>query len=50
MGGVSTLVVRRLKAGEANRLEDLLPDLHELVLTSYLGRGEAQRLAREAAA
>lgn len=50
MGGISTLVVRRLKAGEAARLEDLLPDLHELVLTSYLGRREAQRLAREAAA
>jgi AcrR family transcriptional regulator len=50
VGGIATLVVRRLKAGEAGRLEDLLPDLHELVLTSYLGRGEAQRLAREAAA
>lgn len=49
VGGISTLVVRRLKAGEAGRLEDLLPDLHELVLTSYLGRREAQRLARTAA-
>jgi AcrR family transcriptional regulator len=50
VGGLSTLVVRRLKAGEADSLEQLLPDLHELVLTSYLGRREAQRLAREAAA
>jgi AcrR family transcriptional regulator len=50
VGGLSTLVVRRLKAGEADRLLELLPDLHELVLTSYLGRREAQRLAREAAA
>jgi AcrR family transcriptional regulator len=50
VGGIATLVVRRLKAGEAHRLEDLLPDLHELVLTSYLPRREAQRLAREAAA
>lgn len=50
IGGISTLVVRRLEAGEAARLEDLLPDLHELVLTSYLGRGEAQRLARASAA
>ncbi|MCW2988198.1 MAG: transcriptional regulator, TetR family [Solirubrobacterales bacterium] len=50
VGGVSTLVVRRLEAGEAASLEDLLPDLHELVLTSYLGRGEAQRLARPSAA
>ncbi len=50
VGGLSTLVVRRLKAGEAGSLEDLLPDLHELVLTSYLGRSEAQRLARSSAA
>ncbi len=50
VGGISTLVVRRLKAGEAGNLEDLLPDLHELVLTSYLGRTEAQRLARTSAA
>jgi AcrR family transcriptional regulator len=50
VGGISTLLVRRLKAGEAGNLEDLLPDLHELVLTSYLGRKEAQRLARVAAA
>ena len=50
VGGLSTLVVRRLKAGAADRLPELLPDLHELVLTSYLDRREAQRLAREAAA
>jgi AcrR family transcriptional regulator len=49
VGGISALLVRRLKAGEAGNLEDLLPDLHELVLTSYLGRKEAQRLARAAA-
>lgn len=49
VGGISTLLVRRLKAGEADTLEELLPDLHELVLTSYLGRKEAQRLARAAA-
>jgi AcrR family transcriptional regulator len=48
VGGISTLVVRRLKAGEADRLATLLPDLHELVLTSYVGRGEAQRLAESA--
>ncbi|MGC1166406.1 MAG: helix-turn-helix domain-containing protein, partial [Solirubrobacterales bacterium] len=50
VGGISTLVARRLQAGEAARLEELLPDLHELVLTSYLGRGEGQRLARASAA
>lgn len=46
VGGISTLLARRLKAGEAGNLEDLLSDLQELVLTSYLGRNEAQRLAR----
>jgi AcrR family transcriptional regulator len=50
VGGISTLIVRRLKAGDARSLEDLLPDLHELVLTSYLGRHEAQRLSRASAA
>jgi AcrR family transcriptional regulator len=49
VGGISTLVVRRLKAGEADRLASLLPELHQLVLTSYVGRSEAQRLAPPAA-
>lgn len=49
VGGLSTLVARRLKAGGAAGLEELLPDLHELVLTSYLGRSEAKRLLRAAA-
>lgn len=46
IGGVATLIVRRLNAGSADRLTDLLPDLTELVLAPYLGRQEAQRLAR----
>jgi AcrR family transcriptional regulator len=50
VGGISTLIVRRLKAGEGGSLEELLPDLHELVLTSYLGRRKAQRAARASAA
>lgn len=50
VGGLSTLVARRLKAGGATGLEELLPDLHELVLTSYLGRSEAKRLVRATAA
>ncbi len=48
MGGVATLIARRLKAGGADRLGELLPDLVELVLAPYLGRPEAQRLARSA--
>jgi AcrR family transcriptional regulator len=47
MGGIATLIVRRLKAGEPGSLPELLPDLTELVLASYLGRDEARRLARE---
>jgi len=50
VGGISTLVARRLKSGGAAGLEDLLPDVYELVLTSYLGRSEAQRLAKASAA
>jgi AcrR family transcriptional regulator len=49
IGGVATLLVRRLNAGTADRLPELLPDLVELVLAPYLGREEAQRLARIAA-
>jgi AcrR family transcriptional regulator len=49
IGGVATLIVRRLNAGATERLPELLPDLVELVLAPYLGREEAQRLARAAA-
>jgi AcrR family transcriptional regulator len=45
MGGVTTLISRRLKA-EGARLSELLPDLIELVLAPYLGRDEARRTAR----
>lgn len=46
MGGIATLISRRLKAGGAARLKELLPDLVELALAPYLGRDEARRLAR----
>jgi AcrR family transcriptional regulator len=46
MGGIATLISRRLKAGEASRLDELLPDLVELALAPYLGRDEARRVAR----
>ncbi|HXU32663.1 MAG TPA: hypothetical protein VN851_19005, partial [Thermoanaerobaculia bacterium] len=45
MGGIATLISRRLKAGEAALLGDLLPDLVELALAPYLGRDEARRIA-----
>jgi AcrR family transcriptional regulator len=46
MGGIATLIARRLKAGEADRLGELLPDLVELALAPYLGRAEARRAAQ----
>jgi AcrR family transcriptional regulator len=49
IGGIATLIVRRLKAGAAERLPELLPDLVELSLAPYMGRQEAKRLARAAA-
>jgi hypothetical protein len=50
IGGIATLIVRRLNAGGASRLPELLPDLTELALAPYLGREEAKRLALQEAA
>lgn len=49
IGGVVTLIVRRLNAGAADRLPELLPDLVELALAPYTGREEAKRQAAAAA-
>lgn len=46
MGGIATLITRRLNSGEAAKLNQLLPDLIELALAPYLGRDEARRTAR----
>jgi AcrR family transcriptional regulator len=46
IGSLVSLVYRKVAAGEAARLEDLLPDCAELVLLPYLGPAEATRLAR----
>ena len=45
VGGIATLIVRRLNSGGARRLLELLPDLTELALAPYTGRQEAKRLA-----
>ncbi|HMJ71945.1 MAG TPA: TetR/AcrR family transcriptional regulator [Solirubrobacterales bacterium] len=45
IGGIATLIVRRLNSGGAQRLPELLPDLVELALAPYVGREEAKRLA-----
>ena len=49
IGSLVSLIHRKIAAGEAVQLEDLLPDCAELVLLPYLGPAEATRLAREAA-
>jgi AcrR family transcriptional regulator len=49
IGSLVSLASRKAAAGEAARLEELLPDCAELVLLPYLGPAEAARLAREAA-
>lgn len=45
IGGIATLIVRRLNTGGASRLPELLADLVELALAPYVGRQEAKRLA-----
>lgn len=48
IGALVLLASRKVAAGEAERLEDLLPDFAEFVLAPYLGAEEAGRLARQA--
>ncbi len=45
IGGIATLIVRRLNSAGAARLPELLPDLTELALAPYMDRQEAKRLA-----
>lgn len=49
IGSLVSLTHRKVAAGEAAQLEDLLPDCAELILLPYLGPPEAAHLAREAA-
>lgn len=49
IGSLVSLAHRKVAAGEAAQLEDLLPDCAELILLPYLGPAEAARLARQAA-
>jgi AcrR family transcriptional regulator len=48
IGALATLISRSIVAGEAEKLETLLPDAVEFVLRPYLGPEEAKRLARTA--
>lgn len=49
IGSLVSLAYRKVAAGEAERLEDLVSDCAELALLPYLGPAEATRLARQAA-
>jgi AcrR family transcriptional regulator len=44
VGGIASLLGRRVLAGEAERLDELLPDVLEFALTPYLGTAEARRI------
>jgi len=44
VGGIAALLGRRVLAGEAEQIEQLLPDVLEFALTPYLGTAEARRI------
>jgi AcrR family transcriptional regulator len=46
VGGMVSLISRRIFADRADELESLLPDLVEFTLTPYLGNAEAAKVAR----
>jgi AcrR family transcriptional regulator len=47
VGGMVSLISRRIIAGKATELEALLPDLVEFTLTPYLGSAEAAKVAKK---
>jgi AcrR family transcriptional regulator len=44
VGGVASMLGRRILAGEAEQLEQLFPEILEFVLAAYLGGEEARRI------
>ena len=44
VGGIASLLARRVLAGEAKKMRGLLPDIAEFALTPYLGTAEARRI------
>jgi AcrR family transcriptional regulator len=44
VGGIASLLGRRVLAGEAEQVDQLLPDVLEFALTPYLGAVEARRI------
>lgn len=49
IGALVLLAGRKVAAGEAEQLEDLLPDFTEFILAPYIGAEAASRLARSTA-
>jgi AcrR family transcriptional regulator len=47
VGGMVSLISRRIIAGKTTELEGLLPDLVEFTLTPYIGSAGAAKIARE---
>lgn len=47
VGGMVSLISRRIIAGKTAELENLLPDLVEFTLTPYVGSAEAAKIAKE---
>ncbi len=47
VGGIASLLSRRVLAGEDARLGDFLPEIAEFALTPYLGTAEARRIISE---
>jgi AcrR family transcriptional regulator len=47
VGGMVSLISRRIFAGRSEELESLLPDLVEFTLTPYLGSSDAAKVARQ---
>jgi AcrR family transcriptional regulator len=46
VGGMATLIINRVAAGEGESVPELLPDLLEFLLSPFLGHEEAIRLAQ----
>jgi AcrR family transcriptional regulator len=44
VGGIASMLGRRVLAGEAERLSELFPEILEFMLASYLGAEEARRI------
>jgi AcrR family transcriptional regulator len=47
VGGIASLLARRVLAGETKELHALLPEIAEFALTPYVGTAEARRIISE---